>query len=232
MFRLLNDLGSDGILNCLLADGRFLFARCGDHLSHIVRQPPLGVVTLADEEVEVNLANVMRGDGSVAVVATHPLTRAEPWVAGTPGTLWVFRAGALVKTFPGLPEAAHVAATAWRPDSGVPLPAEPGPAAVESRAMLPRWNLGVRQGLEVVEIETAASTAVIALQGAQVLSFVPRGGRDWLWVSERARWAAGAALRGGIPLCFPWFGPHATHRPFQRTVSRARAPGAFSARAT
>ncbi|MFL5305835.1 MAG: class II glutamine amidotransferase [Polyangia bacterium] len=125
IFRLLNDLGSDGILNCLLADGRFLFARCGDHLSHIVRQPPLGVVTLADEEVEVNLANVMRGDGSVAVVATHPLTRAEPWVAGTPGTLWVFRAGALVKSFPGLPEAAHVAATAWRPDSGVPLPAEP-----------------------------------------------------------------------------------------------------------
>ena len=80
--------------------------------------------------------------------------------------------------------------------------------------MLPRWNLGVRQGLDVVEIETAASTAVIALQGAQVLSFVPRGGRDWLWVSERARWAAGAALRGGIPLCFPWFGPHATQPGF------------------
>ena len=74
--------------------------------------------------------------------------------------------------------------------------------------MLPRWKLGVRQGLDVVEIETAASKAAIALQGAQVLSFVPRGGQDWLWVSERARWAAGAALRGGIPLCFPWFGPY------------------------
>jgi glutamine amidotransferase len=122
LFGLLNELGSDGILNCLLADGRFLFARCGDHLSHIVRQPPLGVVTLADEEVEVNLADVMRGDGAVAVVATHPLTRAEPWIAGTPGTLWVFRDGALVKSFAGLPEATHVAATAWRPGSGVPLP--------------------------------------------------------------------------------------------------------------
>jgi glucose-6-phosphate 1-epimerase len=74
--------------------------------------------------------------------------------------------------------------------------------------MVPRWSLGVRQGLDVLEIETATSTAAIALQGAQVLSFVPRGGRDWLWVSERARWAEGAALRGGIPLCFPWFGPH------------------------
>ncbi|MFL5305836.1 MAG: D-hexose-6-phosphate mutarotase [Polyangia bacterium] len=97
--------------------------------------------------------------------------------------------------------------------------------------MLPRWNLGVRQGLEVVEIETAASTAVIALQGAQVLSFVPRGGRDWLWVSERARWAAGAALRGGIPLCFPWFGPHPTETTFPaHGFARTRAWSFLGAR--
>ena len=76
--------------------------------------------------------------------------------------------------------------------------------------MTPRWNLGTREGMAVVEIETASSTAVIALQGAQVLSFVPRGESDWLWVSERARWASGVAVRGGIPVCFPWFGPHPT----------------------
>lgn len=121
MFELFNDLGSDGILNCLLADGRFLFARCGDHLSHIVRRPPLGEVTLADEEIQVNLANVMRGPGPVAVVATQPLTRGEPWVRATPGTLLVFHDGELVRTFDGLPEAAHVAETAWRPSSGQPL---------------------------------------------------------------------------------------------------------------
>jgi glucose-6-phosphate 1-epimerase len=74
------------------------------------------------------------------------------------------------------------------------------------------WRSTTRNGLDVVEIETPAASAAVALQGAQVLSFVPRGGRDWLWVSERARWAAGAALRGGIPICFPWFGPHATER--------------------
>jgi predicted glutamine amidotransferase len=122
MFGLFNDLGSDGILNCLLADGRFLFARCGDKLSHIVRKPPLGRATLADEEVEVNLADVMRGAGTLAVVATEPLTRNEPWIRATPGTLWVFHDGELVRTFEGLPEAAHVAATAWRPSSGKPLP--------------------------------------------------------------------------------------------------------------
>lgn len=80
--------------------------------------------------------------------------------------------------------------------------------------MAATWRTETRNGLDVVEIETAASRAAIALQGAQVLSFVPRGGRDWLWLSERARWAPGAALRGGIPICFPWFGPHPTERAF------------------
>lgn len=125
VFRLANDLGSDGIFNFLLADGRFLFARCGDNLVHILRKPPLGVATLVDNEVQVDFARVMRGSsGSLAVVATAPLTRDEPWVRATPGTLWVFHDGELVRTFEGLPEAAHVAATAWRPSNGPP-PAAP-----------------------------------------------------------------------------------------------------------
>ena len=70
------------------------------------------------------------------------------------------------------------------------------------------WTRGTRNGLDVVEIATPASTCTIALHGAQVLGFVPRGGGDWLWVSEKAHFAVGKALRGGIPICFPWFGPH------------------------
>lgn len=70
------------------------------------------------------------------------------------------------------------------------------------------WTQGVRNGLETLELETPASTCTIALHGAQVLSFQPRGERDWLWVSERASFQVGKALRGGIPICFPWFGPH------------------------
>jgi glucose-6-phosphate 1-epimerase len=76
------------------------------------------------------------------------------------------------------------------------------------------WKMGARNGLDVVELTTDEGAAVIALQGAQVLSFAPRGGPDLLWVSERARWAPGAALRGGIPICFPWFGPHPTEKAF------------------
>jgi glucose-6-phosphate 1-epimerase len=72
------------------------------------------------------------------------------------------------------------------------------------------WAQGTRNGLDVVELATPASTCVIALHGAQVLSFTPRGDRDWLWVSDRADFALGKPLRGGIPICFPWFGPHPT----------------------
>lgn len=116
IFALANDLGRDGIFNFLLSDGRHLFARCGDTLHHIVRRPPLGVATLVDAELTVNFAEVLRGEaGSLAVVATEPLTRDEPWVRATPGTLWVFRDGDLVETRAGLPEAAQVAKTAWRP---------------------------------------------------------------------------------------------------------------------
>jgi len=76
--------------------------------------------------------------------------------------------------------------------------------------MEPGWSEGTRNGLAVVELATPASTCTIALHGGQVLSFTPRGDRDWLWVSERASFAVGKALRGGIPICFPWFGPHAS----------------------
>jgi predicted glutamine amidotransferase len=115
VFDLGNQLGAGGIFNFLLSDGRRLMARCGDHLWHIVRRPPLGRATLVDRELSVDFAQVMRGEGSLAVVATAPLTREETWVRSTPGTLLVFENGELVASFDGLPEAAHVAATAWRP---------------------------------------------------------------------------------------------------------------------
>src|SRR3954464_3373815 len=69
------------------------------------------------------------------------------------------------------------------------------------------WKRGTRNGLDVVELVTPASTCTIALHGAQVLAFAPRDDRDWLWVSQKATFAVGKALRGGIPVCFPWFGP-------------------------
>ena len=44
--------------------------------------------------------------------------------------------------------------------------------------------------------------ADVYLQGAHLTRF-----RDWLFLSERSHFARGQAIRGGVPLCFPWFGP-------------------------
>ena len=62
----------------------------------------------------------------------------------------------------------------------------------------------------VVAVLTAGDgKAVVALQGAQVLSWVPQHGEpDVLWCSPLSRLGTGKPVRGGIPICWPWFGPH------------------------
>ncbi|WP_041522952.1 D-hexose-6-phosphate mutarotase [Gilvimarinus agarilyticus] len=64
------------------------------------------------------------------------------------------------------------------------------------------------QGLPLLAIDTPSCQATIALNGAQLLSFTPTGGDELLWVSPNCDFSQGASLRGGIPLCLPWFGPH------------------------
>jgi glucose-6-phosphate 1-epimerase len=63
-------------------------------------------------------------------------------------------------------------------------------------------------GLPVVAVSNALGTARIALSGAQLLSWAPHSGERVVWLSPRARFAPGQAVRGGVPVCWPWFGPH------------------------
>ena len=44
--------------------------------------------------------------------------------------------------------------------------------------------------------------------GGQVMSWRPRGEGEVFFVGRQARWEPGRAIRGGVPICFPWFGPH------------------------
>jgi glucose-6-phosphate 1-epimerase len=64
-------------------------------------------------------------------------------------------------------------------------------------------------GLVFAQVETGLARARISRYGAQALSFAPSGERDLLWLSPRARFEKGKAIRGGVPVCFPWFGPRA-----------------------
>lgn len=61
-------------------------------------------------------------------------------------------------------------------------------------------------GLPALRLSTrAGARAIVSLFGAQVLSWIPPAGREWLYVSERACFDGSQPLRGGIPVCFPQF---------------------------
>src|SRR5262245_44139573 len=65
-------------------------------------------------------------------------------------------------------------------------------------------------GLAVASIAGRLAQARIALHGGHVLSFQARGERPVLWLSAHSQYQAGRPIRGGIPICWPWFGPHET----------------------
>ncbi|MCH2174565.1 MAG: hypothetical protein MK193_02430 [Lentisphaeria bacterium] len=60
-------------------------------------------------------------------------------------------------------------------------------------------------GLEILIVKSELCEAVISTQGAQLLEFIPKGGDNWLWLSPKAKFDTGEAIRGGIPICAPWF---------------------------
>ncbi|MGO4784898.1 tagaturonate reductase [Cryobacterium sp. W22_MBD10_FK3] len=64
--------------------------------------------------------------------------------------------------------------------------------------------------LPAVEVALPAATALVYLHGAHVAQWTPAGQKPVLWMSEHSAFSPTAALRGGIPVCFPWFGPNPT----------------------
>jgi len=64
-------------------------------------------------------------------------------------------------------------------------------------------------GLERLVLSASDGEAVVYLQGAHVAHFQPKGEKPVLWMSAESRYEAGKPLRGGVPICFPWFGPKA-----------------------
>jgi glucose-6-phosphate 1-epimerase len=60
-------------------------------------------------------------------------------------------------------------------------------------------------GLPRVSIATPVASAEIYLHGAQVTSWSPTGHEDVIFLSRKSQFEAGRAIRGGIPVCFPWF---------------------------
>lgn len=60
--------------------------------------------------------------------------------------------------------------------------------------------------LPALRVRNAHADALVALQGGQLLEYTRRGERPLIWLSERADFASDQSVRGGIPVCWPWFG--------------------------
>lgn len=65
--------------------------------------------------------------------------------------------------------------------------------------------------LPVILVHGRYGSAAIGLHGAHILSWTPTGQEEVLWVSSLARFQPGKAVRGGIPICWPWFGAYPDH---------------------
>lgn len=74
-----------------------------------------------------------------------------------------------------------------------------------STALYPALHADGDAGLPMLVIDNDLARAVIALQGAHLMSFQPKGQDEMLWVSPKCVLETGKPIRGGIPLCLPWF---------------------------
>jgi glucose-6-phosphate 1-epimerase len=79
-------------------------------------------------------------------------------------------------------------------------------------------------GLPKVRVTTPTASGEIYLHGAHITSWKPAEHQEAFFLSSKSRWENGQAIRGGIPVCFPWFGakaddPKAPNHGFVRTKS-------------
>ncbi|MBO1923426.1 D-hexose-6-phosphate mutarotase [Thiomicrorhabdus sp. 6S3-12] len=75
---------------------------------------------------------------------------------------------------------------------------------------IPGVTFSMHDALSLIEVENDYAKAIMTAHGATVLSYCPKDKNgdleeDLLWVSEQAVYDGKAAIRGGIPVCWPWF---------------------------
>ncbi len=68
------------------------------------------------------------------------------------------------------------------------------------------------EGLVRAQVTLPSGTATVYLHGAHLTHWQPAGQAPVIWLSSRAEFAPGKAIRGGVPVCFPWFGNDSENR--------------------
>ncbi len=86
-----------------------------------------------------------------------------------------------------------------------------GFASSRDAACLPDPLREDASGMVVAEISNPQATASLCLQGAHLMTWHPRNQSvPVIWLSRDAKLAQGKSIRGGVPVCWPWFGAHAS----------------------
>lgn len=90
----------------------------------------------------------------------------------------------------------------------------------EIQSLTQQFGIAGKLGFETVgelvaaKVTTPFASATVALQGAHVTAWQPAGQQPVIWVSKLAKYSPGKSIRGGVPVCWPWFGAHASNAQF------------------
>ncbi len=72
-------------------------------------------------------------------------------------------------------------------------------------------NLPEFGNLPIITIANKNASARISLMGAHLLSFIPAGGEELLFISKKSWFEEGKPIRSGVPVCWPWFAGNAIY---------------------
>lgn len=72
---------------------------------------------------------------------------------------------------------------------------------------LPQGLSLVEDDLDAIDVDTPLCTGRVYFHGAHIASWTPKGAEPVIWLSDHSHFTADSAIRGGVPVCFPWFGP-------------------------
>jgi glucose-6-phosphate 1-epimerase len=65
----------------------------------------------------------------------------------------------------------------------------------------------INENIQVLSLSHTYFDANVSLHGGQVLSWQPKGQPDIFWLSKGNKYTLDKGIRGGVPICWPWFGP-------------------------
>lgn len=66
----------------------------------------------------------------------------------------------------------------------------------------------LEENMPFITVSNKHAEADICLYGAHITNYKPHRTMEVLWMSPESNFQEGVPIRGGIPICFPWFGPH------------------------